>query len=444
MPTARPDLILKEFPSSIIVLGFGEDALKLLLESLIKDTDLSLVPNLCYWDEGVVYTQFRASDLSKIGLPRREFLKTIVETGGIVNAETSRNCHFAEKKSPCTFCVRDSRFKEKYSRSTIDRAINDLHAMTSLGVREVNYVDEEFFGFDYKFVKEFANQILLNKIKVRFLVSARVDSIVNPILFSEENYNLLSLLKEAGLRRFFVGLDSASQSQLKRYHKGIDLDLIYKTFTIIQKFGLDAEIGFVLFDPLVSISELRENIKFLKKTNLWTKVSSLTNMLRLSDGASYLFLLQKAEQKFDKKLIKNFDANLFEYEYLFLHPEVSKIAEVIRKWNFISYEILYALKSSTRGRFDVEPSLKSEFQISHFLHELRFVEFSLLDKLVSEKISTDKSANIILRDSRDNLFTHVRNLQIKIKQKEIEDKLHILERASERTLELLGMPIDYL
>jgi hypothetical protein len=449
LPTVRPDIILNLFPQAIIVQGYGENSLIGLVKYFMsgQQTNLRLVPNLVYLNgkSRIVSTFQEPSKLTQVPLPRRQFLPAIIQSGGIVNAETSRNCSYAAEKGPCTYCVRDPRFsdpkmREIYDRGTVDRAISDIELMYSLGAREINYVDEEFLGGDPIFANRFADEVTKLNVDIRFLISTRIDSIHSRHTSNQTHVLMLSAinnLRKAGLRRLFVGIESASNSQLRRYHKGYQVGDIVLTMEVLREIGLDVEVGFIMFDPFVTISELRDNLNFLNQTGLWKTVSSITNMLRVSDGGSYLEMVRNAEKKRRTKILETFCCNTLAFGYNFVHPDVSSIVTIVQEWKSIIDRVQYALKSVTRGRFGIPGQNPMVDMANHYLYRIRRLEMTMLTSLVEADQANSNKLSQINKENFTQLALILDDLAIALQTKMVIDSVDLVKNAVDESRSMM-------
>jgi hypothetical protein len=79
---------------------------------------------------------------------------------------------------------------------------------------------------------------------------------------------LLLATEAPQLRRLFVGVESGSASQLRRYGKGQTLAQTVDALRVASHLGVPLEFGFITFDPLLTAAELGENLAFLARTDV--------------------------------------------------------------------------------------------------------------------------------------------------------------------------------
>jgi hypothetical protein len=90
------------------------------------------------------------------------------------------------------------------------------------------------------------------------------------------------------MRRIFVGVESGSNSQLRRYGKGQNTRQIVEALRVGSALGVPMEFGFITFDPLLSPSELVENVMFLSRRDIMKAPAGETPDERVEAVRAYL------------------------------------------------------------------------------------------------------------------------------------------------------------
>jgi radical SAM superfamily enzyme YgiQ (UPF0313 family) len=105
-------------------------------------------------------------------------------------------------------------------------------------------------------VAEFARGLIAAKIDIQFMFDCRVDSI---------DLDLFKLLREAGLREIFVGVETGSNAQRAKYNKKFS-DSIDPADTLnrVSEMGIKVVPGIITYHPDVSIEELKETLELLE------------------------------------------------------------------------------------------------------------------------------------------------------------------------------------
>ena len=161
----------------------------------------------------------------------------------VASVESSRGCHYGV----CQFCARPMGSEKKWFRLNIETVVETINDLKRKGFPYFTFVDEDFIANDFEGVLNLSKE--LKKIGLPFSCSTRVDSIYNP-KDSEELANkrltTLDTLIDSGLCKMFLGVESVSDTQLFRYGKGFTVDTALKAVNILEKKGVDLELGFIL------------------------------------------------------------------------------------------------------------------------------------------------------------------------------------------------------
>ena len=312
-PTLSPEQILKKYNKVICVIGEGEDTIIELLKIYIYNNDgnnnnffLYNVPNIAFLNEKkeIVKTKRKAIDLNEIKyLPNRKYLEHIIENNGLIRIESSRGCDW----NRCTFCIipwkyaNCKRMKEKLQVLKTYRDIKPgLQFIASTSVRLV----QRIYKLDSDFWK---------------------------------------YAKSCGIFKLFIGIESFSDTQLKRYCKGNTFEESINSLSILHDSGIETDVGFIMFDPFVTVEELKQNTNRIIESNFITTTARLTKKLRVTNNTVFYDILKETG------LIKDFDSNGMEYVWDFLDPNICSVFQKITQLENEQIETSYYLQSKCRG-----------------------------------------------------------------------------------------------
>ena len=272
LPTFAVREILALFPEVICVLGEGETVLRMLVENVlglgrVTPETLARIPNLAFMSQGTVVLTERFQENTKtLCEPDRRFAGWTLRRRGILRVEGSRGCSW----SRCQFCCVKSKYGSGGWRPfPISYIVEQLVELSSVGGRGPYFSDEDFFGGDLERAITLAESILQAKRNgaiadnMSFLIAVRANDIVSPA-----GRRALYAMKHAGLREVFVGVESGSSVQLRRYGKHATPDLSKQALITLRELGLDTDIGYILFEPESTFEELRLNARYLSELDL--------------------------------------------------------------------------------------------------------------------------------------------------------------------------------
>jgi hypothetical protein len=235
------------------------------------------------------------------------------------------------------------------------RLSEDLRRLSALGVPAVTFADEDFLGGSLDDVETFAEGLaeIATRVDIPpFDVSATIRSIHDahddPTSRRRKEENL-QLLRDAGLRKIFLGIESGSPSQLRRYCKGHTVDECIAASKVVIGAGLRLELGFIMFDPLCTLAEIVENVRFLLDNDLAQYASGPTSELRLQVRSRYLPILERVEKELGRQLYdRNVEPNTLSFEYEYASDPVARLVATVREENNRSHDLIYRLKGLTR------------------------------------------------------------------------------------------------
>ena len=405
--TYEYEAVLNKYSNTICSIGEGEESLLQILniaKSLeVLDFDLLTLRlkemacnNLAYCWNGIIHVSDRSviQDLSSNDFTiSHRYLKSILSKGGIVRVEASRGCPW----NKCSFCV----LKWKYGGSTWrpyswKKVIPEIIEASSQGATSIYFTDEEFLAGDYERIQDFVNQIkYLKQIgaiynNLEFVASTSAQALLGKYGMSKEEVEAsLVDLKEIGFRSFFLGIESGADSQLKRFRKGSTVKDNENALTLLRKYSIEVDVGYILFDPLMTVKELSESLEFLKRNGLNSHISRFAKRLRLVPHTVY----------YDLKDIrkKQYDVNAVEEKYEFKDARIQKIYDCYSQWEVNHLRVTHTIQAKIRA---TESSTERSCTIKK-LEKIRENEYIVLSKLVSLSASIpdfeEKSIEEIVR-----------------------------------------------
>ena len=311
--TLSAEEFLRRFPRlDSVVCGEGEAPLNALCDCLDQSRDWTAVGGLAYLstDSGLGREVYRANqsmrlDPNALPFPVRDHIDLCQEQGFVVSIETSRGC-----KGGCTFCAARLAYGAPGSGWRARSAEHVLDELDNLartyGVKRVSFEDEDFLGWGNKAgfdrARDIAHGILSRKLDIEFSFLTRVDNI---------DRELLMLLKQAGLRFIFLGVETESQNSLDRFGKHTSVAQNDQAIRTLRELDIDHEILFIMYEPDSTLDDVKANLRILKLVDRLNV--NLLDALRIYHGTPM------HQQMFeDGRLTGDF----LSYKYLFSDPRV--------------------------------------------------------------------------------------------------------------------------
>lgn len=417
---------LKEYPSVIISYAEGEESFLDLIDYVSKKVTLDSVRGITYVDKegNIVKNNIDLLDISELPFPALDTLSGIIKYKGAITLELSRSCNY----SRCTFCPREHKGK-KWRSLSVDRMVK-YFALFADVCKRLNqnpffYIaDEEFIGQlphdkEMKRIIEFCNRIKELGLHVRFDISARVDSIYKPTATDQQNIEHLKMwlmLKEIGLHRLFLGVESGCDNQLNRYNKGTTSEQNATAIKLVTALGINVRFGYITFDPLMlDFDDIIIGHQFVERTDvlyktvdtsmisldklynsiiyhieekgispsdmpLYYKISYPLTSLEVLASTEYSSMMMKYEKKYNLRLLIDMDLNMARYKCRYVNGSIGMISDACQKWIDYNFPVLYTLKglyktSTGISKKEIYSLMEFSKSIDHYL--LNFILYQI-------------------------------------------------------------------
>jgi radical SAM superfamily enzyme YgiQ (UPF0313 family) len=242
--------------------------------------------------------------------------------------ETSRSCH-----GKCNFCegylFRRFNLGNEYRVKSPERVIEEIKfVINEYGYRIFSFSDDNFFSdgnYGNERALRIANKLIDEKIRIRYTIECRADDI---------DYKIFSKLKQSGLCKVFIGIESGSQEVLNRYNKGTTIEDNRNAINVLQELKIKCHPGHILFDPLTTEKELIDTVNFFEPF--------LNNLFSFDEGYDSRLLFFPNGCEIVKEYWPNMDDEFYEkiyYEGIICNFRNEKTLEIFNKFNVLLRDI---------------------------------------------------------------------------------------------------------
>lgn len=194
--------------------------------------DLTKVPGIYVNQDGeIIKTEKRAHrDIDDLPLPALELFP--MKRYSFYQSLWSEGCLYH-----CVFCY-FSRYPKSgwWKGRNIDSIIDEIKYFQSFGNRPISCMDNDI-SIDVEYAKNLCQRIIDERLKIFFSNNVRA-SVVDDELFR--------LLSEAGCTAVGFGVESGNQEVLNRNLKHLNLDDVFKTYDLLKKYNIAAEVFFLI------------------------------------------------------------------------------------------------------------------------------------------------------------------------------------------------------
>jgi len=272
--------IMENYPAvDIICRGEGETTIVELFQALSNADDLRKVRGIVYRQDGeIVVTEEREKirDLDALPFPNYDDLdlKKYKNVGGpwkgkpLAPIMTSRGCPFS-----CSFCSSHSVWGNWRPRS-ISNVLDEIEWLVSQYGYEIVGILDSIFTLNKARTKEFCQGILNRGLRIEWRAGTRTDCV---------SLEMLELMREAGCRSLYFGVESGSPTILKNLNKKQKIEDVVNAFAWCKKAGIKACFGVIIGAPGETRATIEETKNLIKKTR---PDYLSTNPLRLYPGTA--------------------------------------------------------------------------------------------------------------------------------------------------------------
>lgn len=282
------------------------------------------IPNVCFYYEphkGIYYSERAVCNLEIKQYPCHYKLTDVLENTGLVRMETSRGCPW----NKCSFCVMAWKFCGETWRTFTDKKIEgEIQYLIDNGANKIFFTDEDFIG-NYEHISTLCSIIKKCTSACEQAISfGGSTSVLTLHKLGDSLDSCLQNMHDVGITHIFIGIESGSNSQLLRYSKGASVSMNERIIAKLQNYGMEIDVGFIMFDADTTIEELEENLNFIQRTGLRSTVSRFAKKLRVTPHTAIY------KDYVSRGLITS-DLNIDElyYDYTFLDPKIELICSYI-------------------------------------------------------------------------------------------------------------------
>lgn len=273
-----------------IVCGDGEFVFRKLIRAILQGRSIHNIEGLATRDGllSICKLPIAGYSLDDLPFPERDQLPIVLSNNGPASVLSSRGCY-----GRCSFCALHAIQEQYHLRGIRYRTgLNTVDEIETVykryNARKFYFLDENFIGSGKKGKKralEIASEIRRRKIDIAFSLECRCNDV---------ELELFEILRDSGLQRVFIGVESTEQSELNLFKKEQETEDINNAIKILKQLGVHIEIGFMLFTPWSTLKSISRKRKFLESFGPQA-TASLGSYLSVVPGSKMVGQLKKLE-----------------------------------------------------------------------------------------------------------------------------------------------------
>jgi anaerobic magnesium-protoporphyrin IX monomethyl ester cyclase len=421
------DLVLDSIEKiDCCVIGEGEYTFPELIKTLEEKGDLSQVKGIAFKNgEEIIKTQARSyiKDLDTLPYPRRAFISEDIKAIGVLS---SRGCY-----GKCTFCVDKELWKTNgcnlHRRRSVEKVVEEIeYVKNNYDFLSIYMFDTNFMGSsksNQEWLKKFCDLMQEKNLSIPFRIEARANDVI-------ANKGLMGRLKEVGLWRIFMGIESFIQRQLDFFEKCTTVNQNIQALEICHDLGIKPEYGFLMLEPMVTLDEILENVRIIKSIKLYEFSYPCQELLSTSSRRLVAPPGVRANSfvKEHSLTAENYFCYDFVNDDVELYFAITKIWEKQLKLYYPYYYLFNSVldEKSETSRILAEGNVKVKKLDVEFVEELAV-------KIKNKEIEKPEDAEMML-DSWDKQMKEVFASYIPIK-KRIDGQRNVQDSLEERLAE---------
>lgn len=249
-----------------LVIGEGEESFYELIKALDKNTHQSLkeIPGIGFKDDAgnTTLTQDRTliKKIDELPIPNRKRIDIAAyqniwkkhHGSDAVSVSTMRGCPYT-----CRWCSR-AVYGLSYRRRSPAIVIDELEIIQTNYHPDTLWFVDDVFTISHKWMNEFTHELKRRNLKINYECITRADRL---------NEDVISMLKDSGCFRVWIGAESGSQKIIDAMDRRVDVKQVRDMIKLTRKYGIETGTFIMLGYPGETEKDIEETIEHLKESN---------------------------------------------------------------------------------------------------------------------------------------------------------------------------------
>jgi anaerobic magnesium-protoporphyrin IX monomethyl ester cyclase len=249
--------------ADFLVIGEGEETTFELYNAIINNENYFNINGIAYLENNkVIQTQARVKfkELDELPLPNREainmqhYLDTWKNNHGksSMTISTQRGCPYT-----CKWCS-TAVYGQSYRRRPANQVAEEMKMLKDKYNPDAIWFVDDVFTVSHKWLLAFREEVLKQDAIIPFECITRAERL---------NDEILSLLKEIGCFRIWIGAESGSQKIIDLMDRRVDVNVVKEAIQKTNALGIQTGTFIMLGYPGETIKDIDKTIQYLKEAN---------------------------------------------------------------------------------------------------------------------------------------------------------------------------------
>lgn len=305
---------LRQFDAiDYVIRGEGEITFTELIQAITNNSKIDTVAGITYRNQSGEIVRTHDREYMKDLMTNPDYVSICKHKNNIYinRIEAGRGCPFN-----CIFCSLCKMWNAKYRLVNVDEIMQHMKELNKITGKTYFVFEHDNLLARKDEAEEFLVRLIEQKCKFTWSCSSRIDSISRIDL---------SLLKEAGCRGVFFGIETGSAKMQKVYRKNINVATVYQTLVKLNNEKIGFTLSFICGHPQETIYDIEDTLKLGIKCKTLNCCSNI-QLHKLAPLAGSAFL---NEIKDELVLIDDAISDQSEYMYyLEYKPLIKKYPEL--------------------------------------------------------------------------------------------------------------------
>ena len=265
-PSLEPEQTIENELVDIVVIGDGELVFLEVVKALKEKKALDAIDNIYFKQKGgITKNDIKAMpELDKLPWPSYELVdvekygESAFQRGAGIAMVTSRGC-----PNRCAFCYNQKYASRRWRARSAESVVEHMKFLKEqFNIERIFLLDDEFF-ISRKRVAEICELLVGERVN---LIIDNANITVRAILRYDRE--LLTLIKSAGIKHIFIGVESGSDEMLEYIQKDITIEMVYEANRKLKKAGITPIFSWMTGLPSESKNHTKETLTAMRNVIL--------------------------------------------------------------------------------------------------------------------------------------------------------------------------------